>query len=1756
MLMKSSACVAILLAVVAVHVNVEAMPTGDEVVLLDEGESVVQASQHAQEAQSPDFSAVDPEPATADASEKDGDLPAEASDKGDVSTEAIQAARAAVDTAHKAEEDGKTSNEEEESPGTPPIPVEAKLDQSKLAPVDPGVTIDPHEQAMRISHRADSDGVEAKVRMAKLTTLDNQQQLRQIRHDAHTQQREAAQIQTKVDEAEALARQKAHVEQAMENIKAAKGVLSEVALRKQQVAQSQSRLHSVMNKIEAHKSEMTALRKKMAAVKKEQFSIKLEDQQKSLRDIQVRRSTEKERLRNDEGVLRALYKSQNTTAVQSSHDGETVQETLAKTKMLKAQLEAEEDNTMKKEGHLRKVANAAAMNTVVQSSQMSAISRQFNDQITGLEQRVDALKQSIAEKKAHLRNFQKKEGQQHEDAANQQSKLQQLTAEIHERSLDNTALAKRGQQSVEAVDNDLAELKVESARTQAQMKLQKSKNTIVDAKVEAVREAHQESQANDMEDIKAAETDIAEAKAEMAILSTKKKAMEDLIKTTNLASVKLMRDLETLKLEIAPEAAKEKTIQISIEHADQKNAAAVKAKNHWITEYQSVKKKTEDLLASQTALAGQLAESKGKLDAMKQTVEARRAEKEDQKLATTKAVEKLKTVSVAFEGLAKKASDSESDIKDLQQQQQTAGDEVSHVKSSIVELQGNHAAKMAKLKETYEALKEEADKSGETAKTLRLATAKVMAELALTERHVSDGKVTFAKQKRHWATSLQSLNTAVADLSNTFKQKQVELNSVDTKLQTFKNHAQAEVLSLQSKYAVGEKVLQGKAKAAVSGAKTAQQNVEVVQRDVESQLQATISRERKMEEVRKAGISKLESYATAVDEKMQSEGEAQTEEEREFEAKKQKLQQLTKAETKDETAEQSAQSREEADVKELESKEVQTKAADAEKAKEEVRDLVNVKGAKADQALVQALGKDNIVKRQIAQTAGQISEVAAETKQKAKKVMADDELIEEMKAEKRTLSKKLNSVQSKLADESTLVQHAAAKDTEAHKRLAAVTKAIQQKQALLAKMTEAGDADADQMRTLHLEITNDQGKVKKLKFKLQNEMQMVQSFDRKAGKLGSSISALSKKAMEAKAKDLADKEALNLERLKAQDEEGDVEQEKSQANILKQEIKLAAHKKAQLAAERAKLGSNLHDAKRQRAQSEEAKANDEDALSTASIQMSTAEQQLKNTEGTLKIQSAKEAEVGAENSENEKRLSADKQKLQKILARLSVTQKEEMMQGRGPKMSAELRKKLVAEMHQADVLKERLREDDDAVHVARSNAIEDKQKLKEEESEMQAEKRLRQHELSRKGHDLDQAASDIQVMMAKKEAEQIRKKKLSKRLKATYYHLTMARGAKLSSMKKLIAAKGAVGDMHDQMSNLDQKLAVDKAEETADEAALAKTQQDVDAMQSKTAKEAANTAETKSALEKSEALLKNDEANEAEKKKKKLEEDEELAQVNAKLTEEEQLIQSQTEASRQQTQQERETMSKLEQEEDSRKKDEKVEELQMQNAANAKSAADIQKSKLKQELDAKEKRLQSKEKDAASVSAEVKSNEQKAKDLSDADASAKDDISKSKGQARNEALTVQLEKVNLKKMRSDEKAADVETKAEITEMQAKAAEAAKQTAHLEHSEAEQKEKTELLEKDTQGQRKKWSTLQAEMFRKERELESIKKKETVMKAFLTGPVLGPDAETPEEQKDAEANEEPKAAEKSAEDPGSKLGASLQMASLPTLPNLTP
>jgi len=844
---------------------------------------------------------------------------------------------------------------------------------------------------------------------------------------------------------------------------------------KKQARGRESTLAAMREKIKKHKLQLASLDTNLNKMNKAKQSAQKESLQKQLAKLQASEGKLLAQKATRSASLKALEESHKLLQKQIAANKAAERANTLKAKTLRGDLAAVHKQLSVQEQHLQRVENAALTNTRVQDAALGKIRDQFKSQSGALKGKVFAMKKALARKLSKLKALGAVEAEQSVKEAKTTAKLTALSFQIKEKAKQNAKIASASNEDNRNAHSKLMSLETKYSQGTSDEQVEKSKVSLEMKKIQAVRLAQEGAMAK------------AEEVRQAALSREKKEAQsvdqynaQQTILKDNLAKAEfrvkaLVKNVAHLKIMSDPKRTKFLEAELA---ATLKEKAAAKAALDKTTDLVSkVKAKVEAKQAEDIRLkTNTLPKSDGKKTAEMGALQLAEEEKKDAKEQVVLAMDNHKLAAKRFSKLAP-------DVTALQKQSIKVKQALDKAENDIISVQTTNKlsgkAEIGPLKEELKARVISASKAEENTKVLATAYAKLQASIKSVKRRLARHALFMSKQTEKQGSVADKETTKVKEMSKELQIAKAHLMHSKQSLDMFLNKAQADAAKSVKNHAAGEKALQAKLLQAKAAAREAYSGEEDVKVQVAAHMARTVGRERKLQELRRSGLTKMRAYAAKVLDHLK--GLLSGDKVKDAKA----LQEITELQGQIKTqqstdakilAEKEAKEKE---IAALEQKVVDTVSKEKESAKDAVAKVLKTDEAAADDAKEKE--KNNKAKLEIAALAQQIKIATAKLNNANSNKAETKEAVQAMKDKLAGLKKSLKKESSALQKAEHKAKDASAATAAIEKKVADFKEKHKEAKKALAKAKVGGKAAISELYEMEAAVKKHEAKIAAVK---------------------------------------------------------------------------------------------------------------------------------------------------------------------------------------------------------------------------------------------------------------------------------------------------------------------------------------------------------------------------------------------------------------------------------------------------------------------------------------------------------------------------------------------------------------------------------------------------------------------------------------------------------------------------------------------------
>jgi chromosome segregation ATPase len=1566
---------------------------------------------------------------------------------------------------------------------------------------------------------ADAAGarVAEQVAKAKQSSMNNEQQLQQISLDAAKESKTAKAIEAQLNEAEKLTQQKMKVEKAIVDIKTSNALASTIDKTAKQSSAHVEKLNALKATIEQHQASLKKLHSNLKALNDDKRKAQIEALQAQLHKLQLQKGTEEAKFLNKNSTLHVLQHSQAIADAQTEKNKATTSKLTEQAKRLAGELEVMKDTAKQQESHLDKVEQAAQLNTKVQHQSMEQIRDKFDKEKGTLEDKIYAMKQSLALKKAHLKQLTKEATDAHKTETARAAGLDRLGYSIKKDAAKNKLSAKRYQEKEDEANDELEEMRQENAKVTSEKLMADSKVSLAKKKTQAVDAVQGAASMNATAGVAAADAALEEAHAKIKEVSKEKAEASAQISHAEVHAMQLVKDVAHAKILAAPEHKKAAALKKLLKKQEKENAEETTNLKHWENQTQVLGPKIQKLLSQKQTLQMKLPEVQGELEAVKASVTRKEEDKREAKLQNLEAVERHKEASKRFEKMAPQAVLLQKKIDAATQATQQAEDDISDVKADVEVATGQFQDKMEQLRESLKDSASQAEEDESNSHTLGKAHAAIVAEIATVQHKLANSHLTEAKQQQEVKDALDETTSEVAEVGTEFSEVKTAAMHSKQALEMFLNNSakEAQVVA-QKDTAVEERLLEEAAKAENEFA-VSQNNLDTVKEQVGQHMKRTIGRETKMQKLRESGIEKMASYAKNVIHRLKGALASDDAQNGELKQEISHLDREVAAIRAQDATESQAEKDMEDQVKALQNKELDVAAKTKEAIASEVQKIMTVEGGKVDAEQQQEAAALTKEKLEVAHLAQEIKASEAQRRNTTASITGSQDEAERLRQQRIAMREKLQKYSDGVEAEHGELSQEAAKNKELQSELAALEQEGNRKKQKLELIISEQGVDAKKVDEMTREILDNRKKIKALQKKLGIDDLTVTHDTEELAKLAAELDGLNSGISSAQERQMTDEEKLKLDALKLRDEQDSLSKDSANA--------------AALASANAALQSQLNAANATELSKEEQEAADRERLANMSAEERAAHEKatqeklkLEKDEGdlsdekdTLRATQLQEENAAKDAATN----SAEADSLKDQLATLS---QEETTKAAGVKSAEEAEKAReealgVAGVSQ-DELRQQLADADAKVSADEEELSHDKSVLRKVDDTLKGDEHSLNVEQTaddtEKGTLKEQLASVSSMVASHEDQEQLVQGQLNAMLseQSKFKGQTLKNSVFVAQDKEALtaaeadkrSAQAADADLKDQLSEVDSKLQSDMAADQKDQGEMAKTNAVNAALQQSILKEGMLANQTQAEI----AQVQAEEAAAAD-KKNQLEgslsaEQAALQALRANETAEDAALRSGQNSLNAARSQMSGSVNALESAIKNEKGEVKDDAAALAKATRAKNIAQMSDGELKAEYAGKQELVKTVGQNLDDLNSQLADATSKLALAVQGTKDAQAKVDETKAEAGDSQRKTEDKRADLNRLHQSMNQKKVEADAEVASIKARIADEQEKKTKAEADIATIHRTIKIMDQENNDSKTNTAKLEAEVFTKEKSVAELKKKESILKAFLSGPLL--------------------------------------------------
>jgi chromosome segregation ATPase len=1549
---------------------------------------------------------------------------------------------------------------------------------------------------------------------------DSNAKLANLRQDAHDAAANAARIQEQVEDAHKATASTAKAARAQQAAEEAEHLMKELDAAKKGAALNGAKLKVLEAQSKVHRTAAAALETKQKQLNNGKQEAAVEVLEDEIRHMDLQKAKLEEENADGSDTLAAEEKSHKLASISTNKAAQEARTLEQKRDGLSKELETLQDQQQQQLEHLQKVKSAAKVNSEAQSQTLENAAQDFKSKLRGLSEQVDEMQKNVKVKMLKLTELGEKEKRQHADVVRETDSLRALSGTLKMKTMQNKKIKSHSAVQIEAAKDKLAEVTQEADKAANIASLVDAKLQVATSKFRAIKAVQEHSQAESKKRIQKAQSAVDAAKSEDAELTTSTSKSEQMITEHEQRSIELVKHIAHLRLQAAPHQEEATKVNANLDDIRAKYQSAKQEAREHQQELTTLKATAHELDEKMKDLERKLPIAKGEMEASAKTVEQRKHMKEQTKLKALDAVEKLRQASAQFSKLAPEAVASKQKLASVNDELKRVSEGIAETQAAIHKEQVEHTAKMASLKEHTASMEQHLKGLTGNKEEQHKEIANVMAQIEVLGESIAKGKLKFAAQKQEHAATIQHIKQEVAKLSEVFATdsdaaKQAEGDVEAFKTQSASAHAeeearnQAEIADLQTKRSNAEK------KQAETEAEA-----EETKKKVASNLADTIAREKAMEKLREDSIKKMEDYAGNVEGKMKNLVAHEGGEKSAVEAKEAKLQtELSDIKVK-ETKEEIDEKKRSEEVKTLQMKEAAAAKEGKDAIKQNVDQIIQVDGGKVDGEIAMTRAEENKEKRQIARLAAELKKLQDEQAENEQQLKASAEENDRLDQDKQALGEQLSESDDDLKASTERDKELTAKAADAEKQIRKLEEAKRKKEALLAKLIAEEGADSEKVKAMQAELAENDAKRKSLEARASEAHKKLAKISGKLSADESSEEDLQRQLDAANEADLKAKEALKLEKMQLADAQANLEARKAKARAEGADLSKFEAEEAALAAKEAEMQEKEASAGREAAKAKLAASEKERQAKLAELAAKAAQGDLSDAEKELQEQLVDEQREHEEMKQEDEKKAKLEAKLENLLGAenaekrkgelhekvMNMLMKTEGLLGKSPEEMKALYEKTKQKLLNDRLQLHEILHQEQAV---KESAAQEEQKLQQVEEGATAAAQAADRQKAKDAMQKEAALAQIEQAKGETDEEFAERKRLRAEVAQREKRLGEERQSVQDAKKREFMASAAHDDMTSEASRLSRRDDIEAQALKSDEAHEAKVKAQTDSLKEELVKKKVEvslaSAEDKRMQEQLKQLeqQKADKTAALEKARKTLmiaqtaNQGEHKAVLSAEAD-----VRSAEAEGKVQTDHMRRKVAAMEQEE-------RELAARMQNAAKEQQEKDIKVAALKDHIGRVQSEL---EEESVQLEGATK-DERSAKDNKLAEEHKQKELGKQVDAVKNRADAV-AQSIEQKKKEADELSErgteiQAQTEAESARIKAKIAEAQAKQAASEEAIKQINQQIFETQEDTKNRKTNIAKLKASKFTNERELNGLKKQVSVLKAFLTGPMLTSD-----------------------------------------------
>lgn len=1564
------------------------------------------------------------------------------------------------------------------------------------------------------------DAVSEKVALAKQASLNNEQRLKQITAEAESERRSANRVKADVDEAEKIAQQKLKVEKTNVSMKASDDLMRSIQAKKREENHHAEKLAALKETIMRHQATLKTLDlnlKKMNDAKSRAQKSALEE--------------ELHKLELEKGVLVAQYTSKASTLI-----------VLKKThKMAEAQIQKnekgakEEEETAKKlagelgvlkatakgqEGHLQKAVDKAKLNTKVQEEAMDQIRHKFQKETSTLQDKIYAMKQSVALKKAHISSLQKEEMSQHAEEAKKTTELNKLTYTVKKQTMANEYSTKQYKNENKKADSELLKLHEQVAKVKAERDIAQSKVDLEHKKVEAVRTVQHESQKQSVLATDDADAAVEKAKLEIKALSEEKAATNVAIRNAEIEVLKLVKKVAHTKILAAPEHKKAHAVRELLNETLAGKVAAVADAKKWSSQVKRIRPRLTGLLAQEQSREMRLPQASGELDAVKRSVDQKQEEKRDAKVEAQEEEERHKQAASRFAKVAQEAVRMQKKENAATEAMNQAEDDISEAKAAVQTQRTDATGKIDELQRNIQNQAQVTAKNEANSHVLGSAYATLMGEIASVKQTLAQHTLMFSQRQRDMNSESEVQKRQVTTMAVDFDRAKLHLLHSKHALELFLNQSSADARRIVDKNMAEERKLASQALSAKQESKEAVDGVNAVKLRVSAHMQRTIARERKMQQLRQRGISKMSNYAQSVLQRLRAVLSSDHAQNAELRDEISQLEAEVKSMRKRDEKEEEEEAAHEAEVDAIKQKEIEVQQDTRDEISRQVEQVVKIEGGKTDAET--SLINTELVKQklQVAHLAQEIKAANNRTDRAEASTARSLRSTQKLQEERSEVKNGIQEYSDAIENEHSVLKDESGKNKELGDELRALKARGARKKRKLALIVNKHGADTEKVKEMANEINENTLKIKELQAKLGIEDDNEAQRDTELATLTLAVDNMSNKVTEDKEKELEDRENAKLLGLQLQDTHTSLSQAKDKSSAL--EIHIRALEQ-ELEAKRQQDGtSEAHE--RDEMQTVANMTVDERQAREQLIAEKMAEKQkvdeLTDAQDQLHSLQLEEDSAEKDSADNKAEYKALKgalmslkkearDKMLNLNREISLEQRQEQEAGVSTMDASTLKAEVQAENGRVEAEKEKLGHEKSVLREEANQVSENKQEIQDAKADVAAERGAigtQEGEVTKLMTSTEDQTANINGEVDALKTERDRLK--GQAIKNTIF-LTQDKALAATEKRDSVTAEQTFNSLKDKLTEVNENISSDIEKKASEESSIAKYDAVSAALRQTVLKEKILSNETTTELNQLKQSRIQAETKKEELDGKKTVGDEALTAAQTKEERKNSKLEDAEAALATMRADVVNNMGAIEGEIKEETQSTHTEAAHLQDAKVKEEQATINVAEMQAELDGQQGLLKSLIENLGDLNSQRTAMENKLQDEEQSTAAAQARVESTKVKSGGFSRQAEAKKQELQQLQQSQNQVKAEAGAHLAEVKAKIADAEETKAKSQSEIDELKNRVQVLTMDDKDVESSSSKMSAEVFSKEKDLEVLKRKVEVLKAFLSGPLLSVD-----------------------------------------------